>query len=468
MKYIIYIAVAIVVLGCRSYEHQSDFGLQKQLQEDFDTTEKPLYLTSSIPIDSADPNKIVLDIWRIESEKYPDEIKLYARVFDSTGNFISHMAKPYLKDSSKKYFTGLSEMLGKVIKRGPVKVENFTVREYGANDSIPYNIVLSVDYSGSMSGVMNSIFEGTEIFAALKFDVDRIAITSFNREFSVKVPFSDDKNFIISQYRSKRNENFGFFSAFYDAVYNCLKMFEDTQKDVPRVLVTFSDGDDNYSKKQMGDLVKFAQESNVHIFTVAFGYSEDENLRDLAKYTGGKHYKAYTKEELIAIFRDIYMSLRNYYLVTYKPPKFWGLHKAELSVTIPTRKDTLKGYGEYGTEPYMTEGVVFERPILFDFDKAILKPESGPVIDEVYDQLMAYPKMKLEIQGHTDNVGGVEYNQVLSDARAKIVMDELIKRGVEPKRLRSRGFGMSMPKVDNLTEENRSRNRRTEFHVLAK
>jgi lipopolysaccharide assembly outer membrane protein LptD (OstA) len=93
--------------------------------------------------------------------------------------------------------------------------------------------------------------------------------------------------------------------------------------DVPRVLVVFSDGDDNYSKQEVESLVRKARDEKIHIFSVAFGYSIDENLRYLAKHTGGKFYKAYTKEELIAIFRDIYMSLRYYYYITYKPPKYW-------------------------------------------------------------------------------------------------------------------------------------------------
>jgi outer membrane protein OmpA-like peptidoglycan-associated protein len=89
-------------------------------------------------------------------------------------------------------------------------------------------------------------------------------------------------------------------------------------------------------------------------------------------------------------------------------------------------------------------------------------------IDELAELMERYPKLRLEIQGHTDNIGGEEFNLKLSDARSKSVMQELIKRGIEEKRLRGRGFGMSQPVAPNDTERNRALNRRTQFIVLAK
>ena len=82
--------------------------------------------------------------------------------------------------------------------------------------------------------------------------------------------------------------------------------------------------------------------------------------------------------------------------------------------------------------------------------------------------MLSDPKLKLEIQGHTDNVGGVDYNMTLSENRARAVYDALISRGIEPSRLRYRGFGFSRPIASNDTEEGRAKNRRTEFVILAK
>ena len=474
IKNILYIFLSISVLilsSCRSVHHAEGFDLQNQSKDDFDTTGKQVYITSTLPIDSADVNKLIFDVWSIDIDDYPKEVRLKARVFDSSGHFITNMAKPYLKDSTKNYWTGVRETLGKSLNRPPVPIDSFTVREFGANDSIPYNLVLSVDYSGSMTSLMSTLFEGTEIFVNLKLKYDNIALTSFNKDYDVKVPLMNDKEKIINLYRTNRNRGVGLFSAVFDAVGNSINLLKDTPKNDPRVVVIFTDGDDNYSQEKLGNLIDSAKANKIHVFCVAFGYSQDNNLREIAKNTGGKFYKAYTKEELIAIFRDIYMSLRYHYSISYKPPKFWGYHKVRVAVNVPKRSDTLYAYGEYDTSNkynWDSTGGVFELPILFDFDSSSIKPESFYIIDEIADQMLSNPRLKLEIQGHTDNKGTIEYNQVLSDKRASIVMESIINKGVERKRLRARGFGFSVPKLPNTTDENRSKNRRTEFHVLAR
>ena len=82
--------------------------------------------------------------------------------------------------------------------------------------------------------------------------------------------------------------------------------------------------------------------------------------------------------------------------------------------------------------------------------------------------MMSKPTIRLEVQGHTDNIGGEEFNQLLSERRAKAVMDALISKGIEERRLRYRGFGYSQPEVSNDTEQGRAQNRRTMFKVTAK
>ena len=468
-KVMLIIFLISTVIGCKSYDHKKDFDLMKENWGEEDSSSKKIYITSTMPIDSVDVNKLIFDFFRIEKDKYPDSIHVYARVYDSLGHFVTNMADPYTRPKGAKYFHTVDEWLGKNYNIKHAPIEYFKVREFGANDSIPYNIVLSVDYSGSMSGVMNAIFEGTELFVSLKMKYDNIALTTFNKKLDVKVPMISDTGKILNIYRANRTKDFGYFSAVNDAVKECIEMFKGTALDVPRVMVIFSDGDDNYSKAKLGALIDSANRNKVHIFAVAFGYSLDDNLKYMAEYTGGKFYKARSKEELISIFRDIYMSLRYYYLISYHPPKYWGYHKVRSSVYTKGMKDTLFAEGFYDTSDMWKDlGDSFTRPVLFDFDSAVVKPESFYILDEIVDQMMSLPRLKLEIQGHTDNVGKVDYNQNLSEARAKAVYDALVSRGVEPNRLRYRGFGMSQPVAPNDSETGRAANRRTQFVIIAK
>ncbi|PLX06403.1 MAG: hypothetical protein C0596_18225 [Marinilabiliales bacterium] len=77
------------------------------------------------------------------------------------------------------------------------------------------------------------------------------------------------------------------------------------------------------------------------------------------------------------------------------------------------------------------------------------------------------PSMKIEIGGHTDNVGSKEYNQTLSTNRAKSVYDYLISQGISKYRLAYKGYDFSVPVADNGTDEGRAQNRRTEFKVIS-
>ncbi len=453
----------------RGYELQSQLWIEDFSQ---DTTKK-IYITGTKPIDSIDVNKLIFDIFRIETDEYPENLKVYSRVYDSAGHFVTNMAEPYKKDTTQEYFTKVTEFLGKHRNRKEAPIEIFNVREFGANDSIPYNIVLSVDYSGSMTGVKEIIQEGIEIFISLKMSYDYIAINTFNRDYDLKVPLSNDKEKILQLYGAKKNEGFGLFSAMYDAMMSSMNILERTPEVVPRVLVVFSDGDDNYSKVELDSLYSRAKRLKVNIFAVAFGYSKDDNLRYMAQNSGGKFYKAYSKSELISIIRDIYMSLRYYYYITYVPPEYWGYHEVFVDLDVPGRSDILTARGEYGTADELTAPWkklydAFKRPILFDFDSAVVKKESFPIIDEIVDIMQTMPRLKLEIQGHTDNIGTVEYNQRLSDERAKNVMLAMIERGIEPSRLRYRGFGFSQPVASNDTPEGRALNRRTMFVIIAK
>jgi outer membrane protein OmpA-like peptidoglycan-associated protein len=106
--------------------------------------------------------------------------------------------------------------------------------------------------------------------------------------------------------------------------------------------------------------------------------------------------------------------------------------------------------------------------IYFEFDRAYLRRESIRTLNDIVSQLKKNPRIKLEIQGHTDNIGTIEYNKKLSERRADAVMEYLIKNGISPERLRSLGFGATKPVADNSTEAGRSKNRRTEFLILEK
>ncbi|MDP2811146.1 MAG: OmpA family protein [Rhodocyclaceae bacterium] len=101
--------------------------------------------------------------------------------------------------------------------------------------------------------------------------------------------------------------------------------------------------------------------------------------------------------------------------------------------------------------------------INFDTGKAIIKPDSFAQLDRVAAALKQAGGLKLEVGGHTDNVGTPDSNQTLSDARAKSVMKYLTDKGIVAGRLTAKGYGQSSPVADNRGEEGRAKNRRVEL-----
>ena len=104
--------------------------------------------------------------------------------------------------------------------------------------------------------------------------------------------------------------------------------------------------------------------------------------------------------------------------------------------------------------------------IFFDVNKYDLKKESTPEISKLVSFLKATPSVRIEVSGHTDSTGDKKSNQVLSENRAKAVVNELLGQGNAASRLVSKGYGDSKPVAGNDTEEGRAQNRRTEFTIL--
>ncbi len=119
-------------------------------------------------------------------------------------------------------------------------------------------------------------------------------------------------------------------------------------------------------------------------------------------------------------------------------------------------------------QPIEANAVVVLKNIFFDVNKYDIKNESQVELDEVVDLMKENPTVKIEISGHTDNVGKPIDNQKLSENRAKAVVTYLTAKGIDTKRLLFKGLGDTKPISDNKTEEGKAKNRRTELKVLSK
>ena len=131
-----------------------------------------------------------------------------------------------------------------------------------------------------------------------------------------------------------------------------------------------------------------------------------------------------------------------------------GIHSAEK----PFRKDI-------ELNPIRIGGTMVMRNIFFETDSYLLKDESIAELKKIYELLNLNPSVKIEVGGHTDNVGSTSYNLTLSENRARSVAQYLIGKGIESKRITWKGYGLAKPISDNATEDGRAENRRTEIRI---
>ena len=112
---------------------------------------------------------------------------------------------------------------------------------------------------------------------------------------------------------------------------------------------------------------------------------------------------------------------------------------------------------------FITDGKIVTNGIKFDSGKATLKLESMGVINEIVKLMKEHPEIYFSVEGHTDSDGDAQFNIDLSEQRANTVINELVARGIDGKRMVAKGFGEDVPIADNTSPEGKANNRRVEF-----
>ncbi len=145
-------------------------------------------------------------------------------------------------------------------------------------------------------------------------------------------------------------------------------------------------------------------------------------------------------------------------------------------ITIPAfrefKKDTLHN-ADICLQMFVLDKPIVIENVLYDFNKAILKPESLVVLDDLVAVLIDNPKIKIELSAHTDSIGPGAYNNKLSQQRAQSCVDYIISKGISGFRISARGYGETRPIQANSlpngkdNREGRRLNRRTEFKVIS-
>lgn len=219
-----------------------------------------------------------------------------------------------------------------------------------------------------------------------------------------------------------------------------------------------------------------------------YQFEMPENVRpNRVNYLKGMVYDAVTHKPIDAHFQLIDLKTGEIVVESYAD-KATG----EYLVSLPINKEyalsaSYDGYLFFSENFLLTEGAAHEpfrkdvpmhkieidktvvlKNVFFDTDKYDLKQKSKIELDKLASFLVKNANVKIELGGHTDNVGSTKSNQVLSENRANAVYDYLVENGIDAERLSTKGYGDTKPIADNSTEQGRAENRRTEFKIISK
>ena len=145
-----------------------------------------------------------------------------------------------------------------------------------------------------------------------------------------------------------------------------------------------------------------------------------------------------------------------------------GVVGYQMDKQIKELREKTEGTGVDVTPTDNGQAILVNLPdgVTFDVASYTLKPEFRTTLDQIAASMNQYPNSLIDVYGHTDSTGSDAYNQTLSENRAATVGNYLASRGVSPARIRTQGFGETMPVASNDTIDGRTRNRRVEIKIV--
>jgi outer membrane protein OmpA-like peptidoglycan-associated protein len=390
--------------------------------------------------------------------RQPNSVKIKMHLIDSNYIYLTGVAK----NEFRKFWCEVVDSF----KGKETVIKKFKIDEVTDEDQIKTAIAVVMDHSGSMGDTRAYVVQDavTELINNKKNE-DAIALIKYDDKIGTESPLSYDKSDLLAQHQRIGLQGYGNLTAVKNGILSGLQELSKAEKGSEKAVVVFTDGFDNSSTVTSDTVIKFARANGTIICGIDFGDNINKDfMKSFADSTSGIYHPIYGTDEFKLVFQDIYNRLKNNYSIEFNP-KEYGLHKIKVKLCFPY--DTATAYATYDNTPDI--GAIGMLPINFDFNKATIQKQSEDAIDNIYMLLTAYPKMEIELRGHTDSLNSTndpDYNVKLSQKRADAVKQALVKKGINANRIAAKGIGEFEPIATNNTEEGRAKNRRTEFVIL--
>ena len=410
----------------------------------------------------------------IEKNKLPElEAKAFFPRITTSKGYVSFQVgdfdyNRFLKDLTK-------DNIDKITLRTPDSVE-CTVKKWVLlpKRSVKRHYSFVLDHSGSMgdnraSELQQSVFnainanarreaEGTSTYTIHKFDGEGnikhlVTSTEVDRIAQVLVP-------------PIGLTGFGNSTAIKDALYQAVVTLAQDSTSESKIIILFTDGYTNTDQNPvaLSDVIRMAIDHNINIVPVGFGsYIDVDYLKQIAYFAGGDFYQIYHEDEFNQLFDNLLVNFGLNYELEFSPCMFGD--QIEIELALKGLEKPLTASTFFSTPP--KEGYSIDVDILFSEASAVLEhQEDLEELDQLLLLLKARNELSILVEGHTDKVGSEKYNQDLSLRRAQAVKTYLVDRGIEERRIGTKGYGWSAPAYPYQgTEKENPLNRRIEVKI---
>jgi len=444
----------LLIVSCSTVKREQEILTDATPPPDYD----PIFVNSTAPYSDGSGSRIVIS--GVDAT-HPTNLRMRVHILDKDKK--THYTGATAANFKKKWCLVSDSINGaeKVIKK-------FKLEELTEKDNQPGSAAIVLDMSGSMGeeralAVQKAIAE----FINRKRPADGVAIIKYDSKVVIESALSRSKTELLSRLKINGLEGMGGMTAISDGILAGIKELEKAPAGEQKFILIFTDGWDNSSSVSKDSVTAVARMNGIEINAIDFGVDINKGyMAEFSDGTGGIYSHIYNTKEFDYVFTDIYKRTLNSYIIEI-PVKEYGWHTLKIKL-CEDKKELLASKSIDNTPDIGSIGLI---NINFDVDKAVVKKDYDEEIESVAALLKAFPGMVIELRGHTDSTNGTSdpnYNQKLSQKRADAVRDALIKKGIQPARIGSKGYGDSVPVADNESEDGRSRNRRTEFVVLRK
>jgi len=414
--------------------------------------------------------RLDFDIISMDRSHFPDSITLLVVVVDTAGNFISDLAPPDVSEKEcRKYFKRIIEH----VEGKSYAIKEMDVREIKGTTSRPYDIALTLDYSGSMSENINNLDLFTKKMIENKYPNDRLAIARFDDSIGIESPLVKEKETLLKNVKFFGLGPYGKNTALYAAADAGISLLDSSKNNREEIL--FTDGAENSSLLYLGkrattamDLLEKARETKTRINVVSFGEGTNRFiLENIANITDGKCYEINNPADIKKVFDEMTYTTRNYYAIKYKPVntkegqrKIQLIYNNQIIPNAVAKRETFIGNNFHIDEFTSDENNKWmdslytrsklhplgpPQSFLFDFDKSDLLSENEMRLIKYVDLIHKDSAIQVVLMGHADLVGSEKRCLEVSQQRADTVKDYLIKQGIAAKRIRTIACSKSHP-----------------------